>query len=78
MDTGDTTAEHLQMAAVKESNRTLAADEIDWCVSQIDRLCKWYVVNICLVILHCCHPVVESKIGHVVEPWSLTLVETLS
>jgi len=32
METGDKTVEHLEMAAVKESNRTLAADDIDWCV----------------------------------------------
>jgi hypothetical protein len=28
METGDKTAEHLEMAAGKEGNRTLAADDI--------------------------------------------------
>jgi len=45
METGDKVAERVEMAAVKEGNRTLAADHIDWCVSQIDCLCKWHVVN---------------------------------
>ena len=40
METGDKTAERLEMAAVKEGNRTLAVDDIDWCVSQIDCLCE--------------------------------------
>jgi hypothetical protein len=40
METGDKTAEHVEMATVKEANRTLAADDIDWYVSQIDCLCK--------------------------------------
>jgi hypothetical protein len=34
METGDKTAERLEMAAVKEGNRTLVADDIDWCVFQ--------------------------------------------
>jgi len=39
METGGETAERMEMAAVKEGNLTLAADDIDWCVSQIDCLC---------------------------------------
>jgi hypothetical protein len=46
METGDNSAEHMEMAAVNEGNRTLAADDIDWCVSQINFLCEWHVVNI--------------------------------
>jgi len=38
METADRAAEHLEMAAVKEGNHTLAADDNDWCVSQIDCL----------------------------------------
>ena len=33
METGDKTVEHLEMAAVKEGNRTLVEEDIDWCVS---------------------------------------------
>jgi len=78
MENADKTAKHLQMAAVKKSNRTLAADDIDCCVSQIDCLCEWHVVNIYLEILNCRHRVVASQIGHQVEPYSLSLVEILS
>jgi len=78
MQTGDKTAEHLEMAAVKEGNRTLVADDIHWCVSQIDCLCKWHVVNFYLVILNCRHHVVATQISHKVEPYSVSLVEILS
>jgi len=60
MVTGDETAERLEMAAVEEGNRTLAADEIDWCISQIDCIREWHVVNFYLVILNCHHHVVGS------------------
>jgi len=33
MENGDKTAEHLEMAAVKEGNHTYAAVDIDWHVS---------------------------------------------
>jgi hypothetical protein len=78
MGTSDTTAEHLEMAAVKKGNRTLAVDDIDWCVSQIDSLCKWHIVNLCPVILICCHRIVESQIGPKVELYLLSSVEILS
>jgi len=77
METGDKTAERLEMAAVKDGNRTLAAD-IDWCGSQIDCLCEWHVMNSSLVILNRCHRIVASQIGHQVEPYSLSSVEILS
>ena len=77
METGDKTAEHLEMAAVKEGNRTLAADEVDWCVSQIDCLCEWHVVNFYPVIVNCRLRFVPSQIGHQVEPYSLSSVEIL-
>jgi len=35
METGDKTAERLEMAAVKGGNRTLVADDIYWCVSKL-------------------------------------------
>jgi len=57
------------MAAVKEGNHTLAADDIDWRVSQINCLCEWQVVNYNLVILNCRHWIVVSQIGHQVEPF---------
>jgi len=78
METGDKTAENLEMAAVKEGNRTLVADDIDWWVSQIDRLCEWHVVKLYPVILNCHHRFVVSQIGHQVEPYSLSWVEILS
>jgi len=39
------TVEGLEKAAGKEGNHTLAADDIDWCGSQIDCFCQWHVVN---------------------------------
>jgi hypothetical protein len=39
MENGDETAEHLEMAAVKEGNHTHAAIDIDWRASQINCLC---------------------------------------
>jgi len=66
------------MAAVMEGNRTLEADDIDWCVSQMDCLCEWHVVNFYLVILNCCHCIDASQTGHQVEPYSLSSVEILS
>ena len=41
MGNGDETAEHLEMAAVKDGNHTHAAVDIDLRVSSIDCLCKW-------------------------------------
>jgi len=78
METGDKTAERLEMAAVEEGNRTLAADDIDWCVSHIDCLRKWHVVNFYPVILNCCHRIVASQIGNQMKAYSLSLVEILS
>jgi len=78
MVTGDKTAERLEMAAVKEGNHTLAVGDIDWCVSQIECLCEWHVVNFYPVILNCRHCVVASRMGHQVEPYSLSSVEILS
>ena len=66
------------MAAVKVGNHTLVADDMDWCVSQIDGLCEWHVVNFYPVILNCCHCIVASQIGHQVEPHSLSSVAILS
>ena len=78
METGDKTAERLEMAAVKEGNRTIVADDIDWCVFQVDCLCEWDVMNFYLVILNYRHPIVASPKGHQVEPYSLSSVEILS
>ena len=78
METGDKTAEQLEMAAVKEGNHTLAADDIDWCVAQNDCLCEWHVVNFYPVLLNCHHAIVARQIGHQVEPYSLSSVEILS
>jgi hypothetical protein len=78
MGTSDRTAERLEMADVKEGNRTLVADDIDWCVSQIDCLCEWHLGNLYLVTLNCRHRVVASHIGDQVEPYSLASVEILS
>jgi len=78
METADKTVECLEMAAGKEGNRTLAADDIDWCVSQIDCLSEWHVVNFNPVILNCCHRVVASQIANQVEPYSLSSLQILS
>jgi len=78
METGHRTAEHLGMVAVKEGNHTPAADDIDWCGSQIDYPCEWHVVNIYLVFLNCRHHVVAIQQGHQVEPYSSSSVEILS
>jgi len=75
MVTGDNTAERLEMAAIKEGNHTHAADDIDQCVSQINCLCLWQFVNQYPTILNCHHSVVASEIGHLMELYSLSLVE---
>jgi len=69
METGDKTAESLEMAAVKEDNHTLAADDIASCVSQSDCLWEWHVVNFYPVILNCRHLVGASQISHQVESY---------
>jgi len=66
------------MADVKEGNRTLAVDDIEWCVSQIDCLCEWHVMNYYPVILNCRHRGVASQIGHQVEQYTLSSVEIFS
>jgi len=43
MENGNRVGEHLGMVAVKEGNHTQVADDIDWCVSQIDYLCLGHV-----------------------------------
>ena len=78
METCDKTVERLEMATGKEGNRTLAADDIDWSVSQFDCLCEWHVLNFYLVILNCCQYIVASQLGHQVEPYSVSSVEILS
>jgi hypothetical protein len=78
METGDKAAERLEMAAVKEGNSTLAADDIDWSVSQIDCHCEWHVVSFYPVILSSSHQVVSCQIGNQVESYSLSSVEILS
>ena len=40
------TEEHLQIAAVVEGNHTYVADEIDWCVLQMDCQCWSQFVNL--------------------------------
>ena len=77
METGDKTAQSLEMATMKKGNHTLVGDDIEWCVSQIDCHCEWHVMNFYLVILKCHHCVVASQIGHQVEPYSLCSVEIL-
>jgi len=77
METGDKTAECLDIAAMKEGNYTLAADDVNQCVSEIECLCKWNLMNNYLVILNCRHHIVMSQIDQPVEPYSLSLVEIL-
>jgi len=64
MQNGEKTAEHLEMAAVKEGNHTHAADDIDWPDSQIDSLYQWQCVNHYPMILNCRHDALLSQIGH--------------
>jgi len=69
------TEERLEMAVVMASYHAHAADDIHWCVSQIDCLSQWQVVNNYLRILIGYHSIVASQIDHLVEPCSLSLVE---
>jgi len=78
METGINTVERMEMAPSKEGNRTLAADDIDWCVSQIECFCEWHGVKLYPVILNCRHCVVARKRGYQVEPYSLPSVEIIS
>ena len=58
METAGKPAERQEMATVKECKCTLVAEDIDYCVSQIDCLCEWLLVNVYLVNLNCRHRVV--------------------
>jgi len=62
------------MTSVKESNNTHAADDIEWHVSQINYLYQWQFVNHDPRILNRRHGAVAIKIGHLVEPVSLSSV----
>jgi len=75
METGDGTVERFEMAAVEVGNHTLAADDIDQCVSQFDCLCLWQFVNHYPKILNCHHGIVASQTGHLVETYSRSSVE---
>ena len=75
METGDTTVECQEMDAVKEGNHTLAADDIDQCVSRNDCLCLLQFVNHYPEILKCDHVVGVSQIGFPAEPHSMCSVE---
>jgi len=78
METSDKTAERLEMAAVKVGNHTLAAEDIDQCVSQIDCRCLWQFMNHYPKILNCRYCIVAPQFGHHVEPCTLSSVEILS
>ena len=75
MENGDKTAEHLGMVAVQEGNHTIAADDIDWCVHQVDCLCPRWFLKYYVMILNCRHGVVARQIGHPVVPYLLSSVE---
>jgi len=78
METGDKTVEQLDMVVVQKGNCTHAANDIIWCVSQIECLCMWHVLNYYPVIMNCRHRIFVSLIDLQVEPYSLSLVEILS
>jgi hypothetical protein len=40
MENADKYAECLELTAVKESNHTHLAEDIDFCISQVDYLCQ--------------------------------------
>ena len=75
MENVDGTAERLEMAAVKASNHTHAADDIDWFVSEIVCLCQWQFVNYFPMILNCLHSIVVCLIPHLAEPYSVSVGE---
>jgi hypothetical protein len=64
MANSDQTTEHLEMALVKINHYTLAANDIDWCVSESNCLCLWKFWKIDLIILKGGHSVFVSQIGH--------------
>jgi hypothetical protein len=68
MESAVKTAECLEMAGVMAGNRTHVADDIDWCVSQIESRYGWNVMTYHPVILHCRNRIVASRIAHQVEP----------
>ena len=75
MECADKTAEHMEMVAVKAGNHTHVADDIDWCVSEMECLGQWQFVNYFLMILKCLHSIVACQIDHLDQPCLLTLVE---
>jgi len=75
METGDKTAERLEIGAGKAGNHTHAADDIDWSVFQINCLHQWQFINCYTMMSNCGHIVVLLTIGHPEVPYSLSAVE---
>jgi len=51
MDDGDKTAERMDKAARMVDKHTIAADVIDWCISQLNCLSHWHWLNYYPMIL---------------------------
>jgi len=75
MENSDKTAECLEIAAVKLRNHTLVADDIHWCVCQIQCLCQWQFLNYYPMIWNCYNECVARQISHPVEVDSLSSVK---
>lgn len=55
------------MASVKEDYHTVAADEIDWWVFQINCLHSWHLRSVLLIIIHGHLGIAECNISYLVE-----------
>jgi len=67
MQNSDKAVELLEMAAVKTGNHTLAVDDINWCVPQINCHCQWQFMSHCPSILNCHQGIMASQIANAVD-----------
>jgi len=67
MENNDKTTKHLEMAAVKADHHPHVADDIDWCVSQIDFFLLVAVGEQLSKILNCPQGIIASHIGRLME-----------
>jgi hypothetical protein len=76
METGDWTAEYLQMVAVMEGYHLHMAWDTDQCISHINYHCQWQYIHNSQRILNYPHCVVAANIHyHHVNPYAQSAVE---
>jgi len=78
MDHGDETEEQLKITAVNQINYTPVAENIDWCVSQVDCHCQWLFLNYLPMNPNCHLSVVPGEVDNPVGACLLSSVNIYS